>query len=178
MMSLSILGAMTTLQTGLFGLVAALAVLAAIAVVLHRNPVVEGLFLVLHLIAVAGLYVMLDAHFFAVIQVLIYVGAVMVLIIFVIMLLNLQPEAKGGSGLVPAFFALVLGVGLVSLLVRAELAFAPASEGLELAEGFGSVAQMGAALFGGYFYPFEVVSLALVAAMAGAVVLAKRQLEG
>lgn len=176
MIPLALLGAMTSLQTIVLGLIALVAIIAALGVVLHRNPVVQGLFLVLNLLAIAGLYALLGAYFFAVIQVLVYAGAVMVLIIFVIMLLNLQPAARGGSGLTPIFFAFVLGLALVSLLVRAGRSFAPPET--VLAEGFGSVAQMGSSLFMGYFYPFEVISLALVAAMAGAILFAKRDLEG
>ncbi len=176
MIPLALIGAMTNTQTAIFGPLALIALAAALGVVLHRNPVVQGLFLVTNLLAIAGIYVLLGAYFFAAIQVLVYAGAVMVLIIFVIMLLNLLPEAKGGPGLTPTFFALLLALGLVSLLVRAGYTFAPPLG--EAAAGFGSVAQVGRSLFLGYFYPFEVISLALVAAMAGAILLAKRDLEG
>lgn len=180
MITLGVVGVMSGMQTAVFAVLALLALGSALVVVLHRNPVVEGVFLVLHLLSIAGLYALMHAYFFAVVQILIYAGAIMVLIVFVIMLLNLRPEAKGGPGLVPVFFAFLLGLALVLLLVRAGLSFAPpeAASGAEgLAEGFGTAAQMGEAIFGAYFYPFELVSFALIAAMAGAIVLAKRHLE-
>ncbi|MDQ7087630.1 MAG: NADH-quinone oxidoreductase subunit J [Acidobacteriota bacterium] len=168
---------MGSVQLTVFALLAVLAAGSALVVVLHRNPVVEGLFLVLHLLTIAGFYALLEAYFFAVVQVLIYAGAIMVLIIFVIMLLNLQPEAKGGPGLVPMFFAFAMGLALVLLLIRAGTSFAPDPPVGAVAEDFGTAAGMGRALFGAYFYPFELVSLALLSAMAGAIVLAKRHLE-
>jgi NADH-quinone oxidoreductase subunit J len=164
-----------------FGALALVALVTALVVVRHRTPVVQGLFLVLHLLSIAGLFAALDARFLAVLQVLIYAGAVVVLIVFVIMLLNLRPEARGGPGAITVGASIVLAVGLVALLARAVAGFSSA-EGVgsqsALVEGFGSPDQVGSALFEIYFYPFEIVSLALVAAMVGAVVLAKRHLEG
>lgn len=161
-----------------FMVLAVLAVLTALAVVLHRNPVMSGLFLVLHLLVIAGLFVTLNAIFLAALQVLIYAGAIVVLIIFVIMLLNLTPEARGGPGVVSMVLAFIFGGGFVWLLARAlDPSAARASEDDRMVEGFGSIASVAEALFSTYFYPFEVVSLALVAAMVGALVLAKRSLE-
>src|SRR2546427_12662456 len=81
----------------LFAAIATAAVITALVVLLHRNPVIGALFLVANLMCVALLYLMLDAQFLAAIQVIVYAGAIMVLIIFVIMLLNLQREAVGVS---------------------------------------------------------------------------------
>ncbi|HHN75661.1 MAG TPA: NADH-quinone oxidoreductase subunit J [Acidobacteria bacterium] len=177
MIALGVMATMGAVQLTVFALLALLALGSALVVVLHRNPVVEGLFLVLHLLSIAGFYALLEAYFFAVVQVLIYAGAIMVLIIFVIMLLNLQPEAKGGPGLVPVFFAFVLGLALVLLLTRAGISFAPEPAMGAVASDFGTAAGMGREIFGTYFYPFELVSLALLSAMAGAILLAKRHLE-
>lgn len=164
----------------IFWILAAIAVITALVVVLRRNLVVQALFLVLHLLTVAGLYALLGAYFMAVIQVLVYAGAIMVLIVFVIMLLNLGREARTGPGLVPLSFALILGLLLVLLFGRAARQFSTAQGGMELTmdPAWGSVGRIADALFGPYFFPFEVVSLVLVAAMIGAIVLAKRHLEG
>ncbi|MDH3284245.1 MAG: NADH-quinone oxidoreductase subunit J, partial [Acidobacteriota bacterium] len=95
-----------TVREAAFGALALTAVATALLVVLHRTPVIQGLFLVLHLLSIAGLFAALDARFLAVMQVLIYAGAVVVLIVFVIMLLNLQPEARGGPGYVMLLLSL------------------------------------------------------------------------
>ncbi|RMG43569.1 MAG: NADH-quinone oxidoreductase subunit J [Acidobacteria bacterium] len=163
-----------------FVLLALVAVATALAVVLHRNPVIEALFLVLHLMSIAGLFALLHAPFLAILQVLLYAGAVVVLIVFVIMLLRLEPESRGGPGLLPRLVAFALILIFVGLIARAVTGFPPTDIGPSgaAADGFGSARQVGEALFNRYFYPFEVISLALVAAMAGAVLLAKRRLEG
>lgn len=175
------LGAIVIGQPVIFGLIAAIAVVTALGVVFHRNLVVEALFLVLHLLSIAGLYLLLGARFFAAIQVIVYSGAIAILIVFVIMLLNLGREAKGGPGVLSLSLAFVLGLLLVLLLGRAARDFDPTA-GLAVAAPpdvrWGAVARMGEALFGPYFFPFEIVSLVLVAGMIGAILLAKRRVEG
>jgi len=156
---------------------AAVAVLAALGVVLHRNPVVEALFLVVVLLAVAGIYALMHAWFLAVLQVIVYAGAIVVLVTFVIMLLNLGPEARGGPGVLTVVLGALLALGLAGLVGRAAAGFGPRAAGAAWNPQFGRVAAMGKALFGAWFWPFEVVSLALLAALVGAVVVAKRRLE-
>lgn len=163
-----------------FLVLAGLAVALALVVILHRNPVVEALALAAHLVAIAGMFLLLGATLLALIQIVVYAGAIVILITFVIMLLNLQPEAKGGPGAIPVTFAVVLGVAFVAVLGRVETTFfggAQPAATAPLSPRFGSTAQIGEALFGPYFFPFEVVSLVLLAAMVGAVVIAKRRLE-
>jgi NADH-quinone oxidoreductase subunit J len=159
---------------------AVVALISALFVVLHKRPIIQALNLVINLLSVAGLYVLMQAYFFAAIQVIVYAGAIVVLITFVIMLLNLEKEWRGGAGLGTLLFAGLLGVCLVALLGKSGWTYTSVA-GPETAAGqpgpYGSVAQIGAALFGPYFFPFEVVSLALVAAMIGAVLLAKKNLE-
>ncbi len=165
-----------SLQWVVLLVIAAVAIAGALVVVLHRSPVVGAMGLVTNLLCVAGIYVLLNAYFFAALQVIIYAGAVVVLITFVIMLLNLRPEARGGPGLVPIGLAVLLGLALIVVLGRPLLEFsAPTAEAV--APEFGSVRQVGEALFTEYFYPFLAVSLALLSAMVGAVLLAKRHLE-
>lgn len=174
-----------TAALAVFLLVAAVAVGAALTVVIHRNPVIQALSLVVFLLAVAGVFVLLNAQFLAALQVIIYAGAIVVLITFVIMLLNLGPEARGGPGIPTVLLAFLLGALLIGVLGRAGLNFEPQLTGapttaegvLAHAPGYGSVAAFGRALFSTYFYPFEAVSLAIVAALTGAVLLAKRKLE-
>jgi len=182
-MSAPVLAVLAAVPAGgaAFLILAAVAVATALMVVLHRTPVIEALFLVLHLMSIAGLFALLHAPFLAVLQVLIYAGAVVVLIVFVIMLLRLDPEGRGGPSLAGRVVAFLLALAFAGLIVHAVSGLPPAAwtePAAKAAPGFGSAAQVGEALFNRYFYPFEVVSLALVAAMVGAVLLAKRRLEG
>ena len=168
--------AVTLPQAAFWGL-AILAVVAALGVVLHRNPVVEALLLVVVLLAVAGIYALLHAWFLAVLQVIVYAGAIVVLITFVIMLLNLGPEARGGPGPLTVGAGGLLALLLALLVGKAAAGLAPRLADPAWNPGFGRVAALGKALFGAWFWPFEIVSLALIAAMVGAVVIAKRRLE-
>jgi NADH-quinone oxidoreductase subunit J len=155
--------------------VALVAVAAALVVLLHRNPVIGALFLVTNLLCVAVLYLLLNALFLAVIQVIVYAGAIMVLILFVIMLLNLRREAEGvRAGLMQMALASAAAAMFLMLVARAVAGLHGAYAALP--RGFGTVEYVGHLLFGDYFYPFEAISLVLLVAMAGAIVLAKRRL--
>ena len=159
----------------LFGLVA---ILSGLSVVLQRNAIASAVSLVVCFFALAAEYVLLQAHFVAVIQILVYAGAIMVLFIFVIMLLNIREEGlapipaltrRVGFGLAAAG---LLGVGALAALDG--LVHATAAP---LAGDYGTIAAIGRALFSGpYLLPFEAVSLLLTVGMVGAVVLAKRDL--
>jgi NADH-quinone oxidoreductase subunit J len=170
----------------LFYLFAAIAVGASLAVVLGRNPMHSVLLLIVSFGALAGLYVGLDAPFAAVVQIIIYAGAIMVLFLFVVMLLNAHREddAPGGGAGLPAH-PLRLGAAVAVLLV-AELGWAlsRAARGGEelLAAGAGaspaalqSVRTVGNVLYSEYSLAFEVTSILIIVAMVGAVVLARRE---
>jgi len=154
-----------------------LALVSAGVVVWHRNPVVCALALAFNLVSIAGFYMLLNAQFLALLQVIVYAGAIMVLILFVIMLLNLPEEARRpGSGMIQGVLGFVLAVAFAfvagRMIARAvgDGGFAPTSQ------GFGTVGSVGLDLFSRFFYAFEAVSLLLVVAMVGAVLLAKRRL--
>ena len=160
----------------MFYLLAGFAIACAISLVVHRNPLYSAISLVGVFLSLSCIYFTLAAPFIAAVQVLIYAGAIMVLIIFVIMLLNLRRESVGVWGGRPqrtlAGFAALLFIALVA---RAIL---PMSAGAVRGgtTAFGSVELIGRSLYSDYFYPFELISLILLAAMAGAVVLAKKKL--
>jgi NADH-quinone oxidoreductase subunit J len=160
----------------LFPAVAAVAVISALVVLAHRNPVIGALFLVANLMCVAILFLFLSAPFLAAIQVIVYAGAIMVLIVFVIMLLNLSREKQGlaSGGSVQKLLGSIAVSAFVLLVARAAL-FLPMASGVT-SRSFGTVEFVGHRLFADFFYPFEFVSLILLAAMAGAVVLAKKKL--
>jgi NADH-quinone oxidoreductase subunit J len=163
-------------QSAAFYVLAALAVASALVVIFQRKPVLSALALAFHLVTIAGLYLWLGAQFISMLQVIVYAGAIMVLILFVIMLLNLRDEGSEGpsrpiqrwlGGALTAGLALVFAAAVSSGVSRAFPA--PAA-------GFGTAGALGRELFTRFFYPFEVLSLLLVVAMIGAVLLAKRRL--
>jgi len=164
------------METIAFVILSVLALVSAGVVVLHRSPVISALALVFNLVSIAGFYMLLNAQFLALLQVIVYAGAIMVLILFVIMLLNLQDEERTrGSGFFQKWIGLALTATFAYLVARAFMS--SSSEPLPPhSEGFGTVAALGNELFSRYFYPFEAISLLLVVAMIGAVLLAKRRL--
>jgi len=158
-----------------FFVLAVLAVASALVILTRRNEVVCALSLAFNLASIAGFYFLLGAQFIGFLQIIVYAGAIMVLIVFVIMLLNLgeerYPERGRIQGWLAPVFALVFAVILAAVLWKSE----PLGLG-EPPSDFGTVAVLGRELFSRFFYPFEVISLLLVAAMIGAVLLAKRRI--
>ncbi len=168
----------------LFYIFAAMAVCGAMGVVLQKNPVGSLLFMIGTLASVAGIYVLLEAHFLAAIQVMVYAGAIMVLFLFVIMLLNLghdyRADLKRGLG---AFVSSAVAGAVGGLMVRQLgrvgdnplYAYLPGPEGLDqaLAED-GAIGAIARPLFTDYLVAFELVGLLLLVALVGAVALAKR----
>jgi NADH-quinone oxidoreductase subunit J len=158
-----------------FFVLAVLTVVSALVVITHRNPVVCALALAFHLVGIAGLFLLLGSQFLALLQVIVYAGAIMVLILFVVMLLNLGEEVRiRAPGSVQAWAAPVLAVALAGVLGRAILAGGSQAPGI-VPPDFGTAGAVGREVFGRFFYPFEVISLLLVAAMIGAVLLAKKK---
>jgi NADH-quinone oxidoreductase subunit J len=158
----------------LFWIVAVIAVASALTVILHRNVVYCALALVMTLFQVALMFVALDAHLIALLQVIVYAGAIVVLFLFVIMLLNLEPDVPrpGRYGPLAAAIALtvVLGVELgLAALISEPGVVAPAPV------DFGSTRMVGQRLFSAHLLPFELTSILLLVAMVGAVVMARRR---
>jgi NADH-quinone oxidoreductase subunit J len=142
----------------LFYTFAVLAVVSALGMVLNvRNTVASALSLVVTMVALAAIYVLLEAHLVAVIQIMVYAGAIVVLFVFVVMLLNLRQDAFA-----PGLLRL-LGPGL--------------PEAPPLPDGFGGYRQLGIALYTDYVLLVEMVALLLLAAIVGALILAKRKID-
>ena len=162
------------MELAVFALFAALAVASAMVVVTHRNPVYSVMSLVVTLISIAVLFVLLGAPFLAALQVLVYTGAILVLFLFVIMLLNVEPEQPAGghklqklgaalaalvlAGLLASWFVAAQGDAPAQALVREDVAMVPLAR----------------ALFSKYLLPFEIVGVLLLAAVIAATALARR----
>lgn len=152
--------------------------LASMLVVAMRNPIYSALSLLIMFFHVAGLYVTLHAEFLAAVQVIVYAGAILVLYLFVVMLLNLKQDDRYHrqwpvAGIVG--LTLVIETVMLTLLKKRALPPAPANAGQAI-EGLGNTEALGDVLYSTYLFPFEVASLVLLVAMIGAIVLAKRNL--
>jgi len=167
-------------ETAAFYVFGAIAIAASLLVIAQRNPIYSVLLLIASFGALSGLYVLLDAPFVAVIQIIVYAGAIMVLFLFVVMLLNAPHEDTEYDERVhpllrpgPMRFGAALALGLA-----AELGWALSRSGET--GGFASakvdsVAAIGRALFTDYAFAFEVTSILILVAMVGAVLLARRE---
>src|SRR5918994_3782745 len=160
-------------STSIFFILSALLVIASLMVVFLRNVVHCAMALVAALFIIAIFFVILQAPMVGVLQVLIYAGAIMVLFLFVIMLLNptSAEQRRNVSWSLGTMLALLLGVLLVPLLSKSESARDP----LASTESFGSPELLAKSLFNDFVLPFEIASVLLLVAIVGAVVLAKRE---
>ena len=169
-------------ETVVFYLLAALSVVTSLLVIGQRNPVYSVMLLIASFASLAGLYILLDAPFTAVTQIIVYAGAIMVLFLFVVMLLNVpreEPAPVTAAGLLgPAGFK--LGAGLSVLLAieviwgLSRLGIAGFAQDAEAAT-VSSVARIGNELFTQHAFAFEATSILILVAMVGAVVLARRE---
>ena len=167
------------MEAAIFGFFALLALASAIVVIAHRNPVYSTMSLVVTLVSVAALFVLLGAPFIAALQVLIYTGAIVVLFLFVIMLLNVQREGSGpasgrgqkwGAVLAASAFAGMLGMLLWRAYSERET---PAVDAALV-----SLPDLARRLLSEYMLPFQMIGLLLLAAVIGATVLARRPEAG
>jgi NADH-quinone oxidoreductase subunit J len=174
----------------LFNIFAGLTVLSALLVVANpfsRNPVTSALFLVTTMISISGLFVLLGAYFLAAVQILVYAGAVMVLFLFVIMLLDIKEAARRKLNFVSLAMGL-MAVGVLFLVYKSSLEStygkapqhreAAADAGQAEAKVVGSTRALGQALFSGengFILPFEIVSILLLVAMVGVILLSRKE---
>jgi NADH-quinone oxidoreductase subunit J len=168
------------METLLFWLLAAIALIASVSMIVQRNPVYSALFLIVTLLSIAGLFLLLSAQFLAVIQIIVYAGAIMVLFLFVIMLLDIRRMEdtisrvklqKSLGLLLGVVFFLETVLVLRSGMVR-DIAVTAAPP---LVPDFGTAAGLGRALFSQYVFPLQLAAVLLFVALIGAVVLSKRR---
>src|SRR5438067_4354604 len=162
----------------LFYLFAIGALVAGAQVIFRRNPIYGALSLVGALFFLSGIYVLLAAHLIAILQIIVYAGAVMVLFVFVIMLLNLKEEELGEQRITAwkaiGLAAVVLAVGIIAWkALGPAYPGAPAIDNALRAQGFGTVKEVGRVLYLASVLPFEITSLLLTVAVVAAVVVAK-----
>jgi NADH-quinone oxidoreductase subunit J len=165
----------------LFYGLAAIMVVSSLMVILRKSPVHSALFLVLTFLCLAGVYLLLNAEFIAAVQVIVYAGAIMVLFLFVIMLLNLEREVASQSGhALQKFWAMVLSIVLaisLGFIMTAKVfTGAKGTYTLEKVNEMGNSELIGRLLFTDFLLPFEITSVLLLAAIIGAIILAKKKL--
>ena len=167
-----------------FYVMAAVALGGGLGVVLSKSPVASLLFMVLTLGSLAGIFVLFEAHFLAAIQVIVYAGAIMVLFLFVIMLLNLghdyRPDLKRGAGALLGFVVCGLLAGILARSLRGtgESTFYQGFDGAARIDSLlvehGAVGAIAHPLFTDYVVPFEITGILLLVAIVGALALAKK----
>jgi NADH-quinone oxidoreductase subunit J len=166
-----------TITQWLFGILSFLAIMFALMVVFTRNPVNSVLYLVLTFFCIAGHYLVLNAQFLAVVHIVVYAGAIMVLFLFVIMLMNLNEDTEPQKTLISKIIAGCIGGVLLVVLVGS----LKGAEQLQLhqsgASQIGLVKNLGKVLFGEFLFPFEIASVLLLAAMVGAIMLGKKEIK-
>ncbi|MGC1684410.1 MAG: NADH-quinone oxidoreductase subunit J [Candidatus Acidiferrales bacterium] len=166
-----------TLPVILFFVLAAIAVIGALLVIFLREPIHSALALVLVMVSLAVLYLLLGAEFIAAVQIIVYAGAIMVLFIIVIMLLNAGEEERTNLSKMARYAGLPLGIfltlDLVYWLSHAALA-APAVTSTVATAAVDPTRDLAFLLFRSYLFPFEITSIVILIALLGALVLAKR----
>lgn len=161
----------------LFYLLTFLAIMFASMVVLTKNPIHSVLYLVLTFFTIAGHYVLLNAQFLAAVHIIVYAGAIMVLFLFVIMLLNLNKETEPHKGIwLKASAAVAAGSLLVVLVGALKGASIPPPNNV-FNPNIGLIENLGKTLFNDFLLPFELSSVLLLAAMVGAVMLGKKSIK-
>jgi NADH-quinone oxidoreductase subunit J len=158
----------------LFFLLAIVSIAAVLGMIISKDQAYNALFLIVAFVCMGGLFALLEAPFIAAVQIIIYAGAIMILFIFVVMMINLrkglEPEKKKWT----MYFAVVVAVALViELVLTVKGALEPVSASTP--EGLGNPTDLGRLLFTKYLYPFEITSILIIAALVGAIVLVKKR---
>ena len=168
----------------IFFILAIIAVAAGVGVIAQRSAVRSALCLLVNFCCLAGLYIMLNAQFVALIQVIIYAGAVVVLFLFVVMLLGIEraeesPDLHKVQWIAGGLLGALLFVGIIWALIPFGTSLVPAAaEWLQALAPSDNVREIGTAMLTDFAIPFELASIVLLVAIIGAVVLAKKKLEG
>ncbi len=153
----------------------------AVGVIMSRNPINSVLFLILTFFSISAHYVMMNAQFLAIVNIIVYAGAIMVLFLFVIMLMNLNGDTEPQKNTLVQFAAVISGGALLLVLIAAFKSTVSGIDNKQIefaqATDIGLVRNLGKVLFTDYVFPFEVASVLFLSAMVGAVVLGKKDAE-
>ena len=159
----------------LFFFLSFLAILSALVVVFSKSPVHSVLFLIVTFFAIAGHYFILNAQFLAAVHIIVYAGAIMVLFLYVIMMLNLNKETEPNKTMLAKVGAVIAGgLMMLTLIVSLKGAEQITASGKDNSQ-IGLIENLGKTLFGDFLLPFEVSSILFLAAMVGAVMLGKKK---
>ena len=168
---------MNTTQV-IFWLLSVLAVFGAIMVITRKNPVYSVLYLIVTFFAISGHYILMNAQFLAIVNIIVYAGAIMVLFLFVLMLMNLNKETEPQKNKYMLWSGAVAG-GCLMFVIIAAVQTDGASEQLKNISGssIGLIRNLGITLYKDYVVPFEISSILFLSAMVGAVVIGKKEVK-
>lgn len=158
----------------LFWVLSAIAVGCALGVILSRNPVNSVMFLIGTFFAISGHYILMNAQFLAIVNIIVYAGAIMVLFLFVIMLMNLNADVEPQKGQLVQLAGVISG-GVLFLVVLAAIKTSPVQSIDKTANDIGLITNLGRVLFTKYVLPFEISSVLFLSAMIGAIVIGKKE---
>lgn len=165
-----------SITTILFILLSVMAVGSALMVITRKNPVHSVLYLVVTFFAISGHYILLNAQFLAIVNIIVYAGAIMVLFLFVVMMMNLNVAAEPQKNKLLQFAGVISGGGVFLVLVAALVKSKTVSGAMEMQTGdYGLIKNLGKVLFNDYVVPFEISSVLFLSAMIGAVVISKKE---
>ena len=158
----------------LFWFLSALALFGAIGVIASKNPIYSVLYLIIVFFAISGHYVLMNAQFLAIVNIIVYAGAIMVLFLFVIMLMNLNAESEPVKNIYMKVAGVVAGLTLMIVLVAALSHSETQNTVLRPGTSVGLIENLGKALFDKYVVPFEISSILFLSAMVGAILIGKK----
>ncbi len=164
-----------TPQVAIFFVLAAIAVLGALSLILQRHPIHSALSLIVVMVALAGLYLLMGAEFVAAVQIIVYGGAIMVLFVFVIMLLNAGIEERTNVSKLAGIAGIPLAVALLGFIAAAIARSSDAAQAGVQTGALASTKGISMMLFREFVYPFELTSFLILVAILGAIVLAQRE---
>jgi NADH-quinone oxidoreductase subunit J len=169
------------LETIIIITLALLAIISAVVTITHKESVKSAIALVFHFFMLAGIYITLSAQFLAVMQIIVYAGAIMVLVLFVIMLLNItdDTEAQKRKSKIKQSFVITISVAML-ILIFCFISFAynsnPTDTSIIIGGDHGSVQAIGREIYSKFLFPLEIIGILLLSAIIGAVMLAKKKI--
>ena len=157
-----------------FWILSVIAIGGALGVILSRNPVASVLFLIVTFFAVSGHYILLNAQFLAIVNIIVYAGAIMVLFLYVIMLMNLNGDVEPQKSKLLQFAGIISGGILFLVLLAAFKTTQLSTTPINASTSIGLISELGQVLFTLFVFPFEISSILFLSAMVGAVVIGKK----